>query len=323
MPSSEHDATYMDQRRFNDEYLQSSGGSIIELASAKQAQRTLDAEFQESGWVQQVYSNTDGMGGINGINGIARQDHTGELPALQVQGPPDEGDNYEPLVEAEPGSYDLVAPSNGQEQYFSLEKQSLALFSKPHLQVIFSDPSLLLRFTAFVSAYRPQSVPLLVYYLDALKAIRAIRYANAVTEAMEPLQDLQFTAQAVAPTENTALERRADEAFQMLVNEELPAYITHLYINVVSQSISRRITGTLSPHLREASEGLAEVFCLTDPSRKDNPIVFASEGRSCVPIVFLNMANLMCRIPSHHAVWHGLRAGPKLSIPSRPQYKSA
>jgi len=33
----------------------------------------------------------------------------------------------------------------------------------------------------------------------------------------------------------------------------------------------------LAPHLREASEGLAEVFCLTDPSRADNPIVFVSE----------------------------------------------
>lgn len=35
--------------------------------------------------------------------------------------------------------------------------------------------------------------------------------------------------------------------------------------------------GTLPPHLKEQSEGLAEVFCLTDPSRSDNPIVFASE----------------------------------------------
>lgn len=26
------------------------------------------------------------------------------------------------------------------------------------------------------------------------------------------------------------------------------------------------------------SEGLAETFCLTDPSRRDNPIIFASEG---------------------------------------------
>lgn len=29
--------------------------------------------------------------------------------------------------------------------------------------------------------------------------------------------------------------------------------------------------------MREQSEGLAEVFCLTDPSRSDNPIVFSSE----------------------------------------------
>ncbi|KAK7703222.1 hypothetical protein SLS64_009198 [Diaporthe eres] len=29
------------------------------------------------------------------------------------------------------------------------------------------------------------------------------------------------------------------------------------------------------------SEGLAETFCLTDPSRRDNPIIFASEGRNC------------------------------------------
>lgn len=26
------------------------------------------------------------------------------------------------------------------------------------------------------------------------------------------------------------------------------------------------------------SEGLAETFCLTDPSRRDNPIIFASDG---------------------------------------------
>jgi hypothetical protein len=63
-----------------------------------------------------------------------------------------------------------------------------------------------------------------------------------------------------------------------MVQNDLPAYITHVYIQTVSLSITRRIIGTLPPHLREASEGLAEVFCLTDPSRPDNPIVFASEG---------------------------------------------
>lgn len=27
------------------------------------------------------------------------------------------------------------------------------------------------------------------------------------------------------------------------------------------------------------SEGLAETFCLSDPARHDNPILFASEGK--------------------------------------------
>ena len=77
---------------------------------------------------------------------------------------------------------------------------------------------------------------------------------------------------------NVALEHKANQAFDALVREDLPAYVTQMYIQIVSLSISQRITGVLAPHLREASEGLAEVFCLTDPSRPDNPIVFASEG---------------------------------------------
>lgn len=51
----------------------------------------------------------------------------------------------------------------------------------------------------------------------------------------------------------------------------------NLKVRVASTAIRRRITGTMPPHLREQNEGLAEVFCLTDPSRSDNPIVFSSE----------------------------------------------
>lgn len=73
------------------------------------------------------------------------------------------------------------------------------------------------------------------------------------------------------------LEQKANSAFDALVVDDLPAYIAHQYTQVVSVSIAKRVTGTLPAHLREASEGLAEVFCLTDPSRTDNPIVFASD----------------------------------------------
>ncbi len=201
------------------------------------------------------------------------------LPPLQTKGPPDELDQLDPLLEDDPHSFDLVMPAAEGHQLFSLEARSQQLFSREHLQVVFSDAALLLRFTAYLSTHRPQSVPILIYYLDALKALKAINYANAIAEALEPIEGYEFTSHPARATVNSALEEKAAQAFDVLVREDLPAYITHIYIQVVSLSITRRITGTLPPHLREASEGLAEVFCLSDPSRPDNPIVFASEGK--------------------------------------------
>lgn len=203
-----------------------------------------------------------------------------ELPALQTKSALELSDQMRPLSGDMAGSFDLVAPPEAGHQPFSLETRSVQLFSREHLEIIFSDPSLLLRFTAFLSNHRPQSVPILIYYLDALKALKAINYANAIAEALSPIAGHGFTRDGAGPTLNSTLEAKARQAFDVMVMEELPAYVTQIYIQIVSLSIAQRITGTLAPHLREASEGLAEVFCLTDPSRVDNPIIFASEGLS-------------------------------------------
>ena len=201
------------------------------------------------------------------------------LPALQTQSALAMPDQMEPIDDDDPRSFDLVAPAETtQKARFSLETRSQELFSREHLKIIFADPPTLLRFTAFLSTTRPQSVPILIYYLDALKALKAINYANAVAEALTPIEGYAFTTVSASATVNTILEDKANQAFDVLVKEDLPAYVTHMYIQIVSLSITRRVTGTLASHLREASEGLAEVFCLTDPSRSDNPIVFASEG---------------------------------------------
>ena len=210
------------------------------------------------------------------VQGLDREELP-DLAPLQVQPAFDEADR--PITGDDPASYDLVAPPKGQKEVYSLEKRSQTLFSREHLQVIFSNPGLLFKFTSFLSAYRPKSVPVLVFYLDALKALRALHYANAICDGLDPIEGFDFTSQRPKPSVNTSLEQKANSAFDVLVREELPAYITHLYIQVVSLSISRRVTGALAPHLLAASEGLAEVFCLTDPSRPDNPIVFASEGK--------------------------------------------
>lgn len=201
-----------------------------------------------------------------------------ELPPLQAQSALEEFDQMRPLSGDLLGSFDLVAPPAEAHQPFSLEIRTEQLFSREHLQVVFSNPTLLLRFTAFLSTHCPSSVPLLIYYLDALKALRAIKYSNAVAEALSPIRGHNFTTSPVQATINPALEDKAAQAFDALVEDDLPAYIIHMYIQIVSLSISQRITGTLAPHLREASEGLAECFVVTDVSRPDNPIVFASEG---------------------------------------------
>lgn len=216
------------------------------------------------------------------MNRQRTRDRSAELPRLQANGNLNEIEEeaYNPVSEDDPTSYDLTGPvyaENTQKKTWNLEKQSRALFSKEHLQIIFGDPGFLLRFTSFLGLHRPQSVPILVHYLDSLKALRALHYANAILEGLDEVPGLDFTKGKVDPTTNATLMKRATDAFDYLVREELPAYVTHEYIQIVSASISARISGMLAPHLREASEGLAEVFCLTDPSRPDNPIVFASE----------------------------------------------
>jgi hypothetical protein len=204
---------------------------------------------------------------------------TSALPALQHR-IIDDGDRLSPLLEDDPQSWDLVAPEENQYRKYSLETRSEQLFSTAHLQAIFADTRSLLRFTSFLSVARPDSVPTLIYYLDAQKALRAINYANAVAEALEPISGLDFTETPARPTMNTILEEKARQAFDILVRDDLPAFITHIFIQTASVSITKRVTGNLPPMLREASEGLAEVFCLSDPSRTDNPIIFASEGES-------------------------------------------
>ncbi|KXJ92767.1 hypothetical protein Micbo1qcDRAFT_50919 [Microdochium bolleyi] len=199
------------------------------------------------------------------------------LPALQTKGAGN-NDGLEPLAEEEidPASFDLVVPANAPTQY-SLEARSELLFSKEHLKVIFEDPTLLQRFTTFLCTANPASVPVLVYYLDALKAMKAVEYVNSITSSLQPLSGFNLSDQPIQKTVNDDLQAKADQAFELLAREDLPAYITQTWVRTVSITIKRRIADTLPVHLRDLSEGLAEVFCLTDPSRPDNPIIFASE----------------------------------------------
>lgn len=174
--------------------------------------------------------------------------------------------------------FDLRPPPPNK-QVKLLDTLSEQLLSGDHLKVILRDPSFFLRFTAFLNRYRPHSAPVLVRYLEAQKAMKAVEYANLVAQSIKPLPSDppgQTTCQAASV--DMRFEARAKKAFNQLVTEALPAYITQALVKVVTESMVREITGATIPVMQELVGGLAEVFCLSDPSVKDNPIIYASEG---------------------------------------------
>ncbi|MCJ1479718.1 hypothetical protein MMC13_008404 [Lambiella insularis] len=214
-------------------------------------------------------SSRDGSTSSNGDSyDTSATSHT-SLPIASSAMRFDKGKTFDALAE----DFNLDASYEDEHQTEVLEKISDLLFSPLHLTAIFKDPSCLLKFTSFLSAFRPQSIPTLIYYLDATKALKAIKYANAVATALEPSQDLPLIS---IKTSNSELEDRAKKAFDLLAERDLPAYIAHVYIQVVKSSMMKPVSQ--GPQSTEAPEGFAEVFCLTDPSRPDNPIVFASEA---------------------------------------------
>lgn len=155
------------------------------------------------------------------------------MPALQSKGHGYEHSILEPVLEDDPASYDLVSSNQEHDstpQAYSLETRAEEIFSSQHLQAIFDDPKLLRKFTSFLGSHRPSSLPLLIYYLDALKALAAMKYSNAVAEALEPLDGHSWTHEAAAVTQNTALEAKARQAFEAIVREDLPAYVTYTWV---------------------------------------------------------------------------------------------
>ena len=145
------------------------------------------------------------------------------------------------------------------------------LFSLDHLKVIVRDSTQLGRFQGFLQRYKPDFVPILSKYVKNQKAISAIEYANAIARTM------QSGSSRTAANLDTKFEVGAEDTIDELVTNALPAWVTHRFVQIVTETLVKEITGKNTPIMRELVAGLAEVYCLTDPSLPDNPIVYASE----------------------------------------------
>lgn len=159
----------------------------------------------------------------------------------------------------------------------SLEQQSELLFSRQHLELILADPQLSSRFSGFLRTYRPDSVPMLVYLLDTVKALKAIKYAEAIIGGLEPVAGYDFTKEVTGATMSWVIDDKAQRALDILAKDDLPAFIAYVYVRTVDMELVNRVTRRENHDPRHIADGLAEVFVLSDPAQEDNPIVFASE----------------------------------------------
>ena len=172
----------------------------------------------------------------------------------------------------------IISVQDEIEEGLSLERRSELLFSRQHLELVLADPKLSSRFTSFLRTYRPDSVPMLVYLLDSVKALKAIRYAEAIIGGLEPIANFEFTTETKGATMSWVVEDKADRALEVLVKDDLPAFIAYVYVRTVDLALVNRVTRREDPDQPHITDGLAEVFVLSDPAQADNPIVFASEG---------------------------------------------
>ena len=81
-----------------------------------------------------------------------------------------------------------------------------------------------------------------------------------------------------AASTDTRFDDYALRELNLLCTSLLPAFITHSLVNFVVDCVARDIKGETVPLMQDLVGNLAEIFCLTDPSLPDNPIIYASEG---------------------------------------------
>ena len=205
-------------------------------------------------------------------------------PDLQAEAPESEqtmaeSNNAAAEQSSEPEDFDLAPPKPPARQP-SLEELSELLFSSGHLDTLLHHPPLLAKFSAFLQKYIPHCYPSLKQYLETQKAIRAVEYANAVAEGLSSNdtgsnatnQDRRQAAQL-----DSDFEKVSSACFEALVGNALPSYISYSLVKITSECLTNEITGRSTPVMRDLVGGLSEVFCLTDPNRDDNPIIYASE----------------------------------------------
>jgi PAS domain S-box-containing protein len=186
-------------------------------------------------------------------------------------------------------NFDLRVPQS-KPRPTSLDTLCEMLFSEGHLNILIHDPSMMARFSAFLQRYKPGLSAVVLQYLEYQKAIKAIEYANAVAESITPVPAIEDADGLTTPTKENAdphssaaelskpFAETSKRAYDLLVHEALPAYVTYTLVKLSTECLIAEVTShsptTLTSNL---IGGLSEVFCLSDPTLPDNPLIYCSE----------------------------------------------
>lgn len=204
----------------------------------------------------------------NGTNG-AQQD-SAEANDQQI----DKNEPTSPDGTDDEESYDLKPPPP-RIPTFNVEATVARYYSADHLDLIIRDAQHAAQFRHFLETYRPGHAKVLERYIQSRKAFAAVEYANAIAQQMPRAQNKDAL---VAASFDDDFGTSLREAAETLIDDTLPAYLTHRLVTIVTESLVKDIMGTNSPFMKALIPNLAEVYCISDPSTEDNPIVYASEG---------------------------------------------
>jgi PAS domain S-box-containing protein len=98
-------------------------------------------------------------------------------------------------------------------------------------------------------------------------APRQINISHYLTKKVSA--DIKQSTQFTLPALENIFVRAQEHVEKLLASDIYPRFVKH--------QITASATAALSAH-RERFQGLGDCFCLTDPSKADNPILFASDG---------------------------------------------
>lgn len=178
--------------------------------------------------------------------------------------------------------FELQAPRYSKPKPTKLNIELLfnLLLSQGYLNVMTSEPQLLARFAAFLDRYKPDASHVVLRYVETQKVVKAVQYANAVAASLvtDRIEEKGSAGEEEAAVLSSSFLSSSRDAFNTLVNDALPAWVTYSLVRTAAACLTAEITGRHSnPLTRGLVGGLSEVFTITDPNQEDNPIIYASE----------------------------------------------